>query len=80
VQKLAIEYLLATKQRYPDNVAFVEGGSRVTYAQLWLRVLALSRLVRSSVPAEPRPVVVSIDKSIDAPIAILAVQLSGQRI
>jgi hypothetical protein len=50
VQKLGIEYLLATKERYPDNVAFVEGGSRVTYAELWLRVLALSRLVRSSVP------------------------------
>lgn len=54
VQKLAIEYLLATK-RYPDNVTFVEGGSRVTYAELWLRVLALTRLVRSSVPGEPDP-------------------------
>jgi len=53
VQKLAIEYLLATRERYPDNIAFVEGGSRVTYAQLWLRVLALSRLVRSSVPGRP---------------------------
>lgn len=80
MQKLAIEYLLATKERYPDNVAFVEGGSRVTYAQLWLRVLALSRLVRSSVPGEARPVVVSIDKSTDAIIAILAVQLSGHNV
>ena len=53
VQKLAIEYLLATKERYPDNIAFVEGRARVTYAELWLRVLALTRLVRSSVPGEP---------------------------
>jgi acyl-CoA synthetase (AMP-forming)/AMP-acid ligase II len=80
VQKLAIEYLLATKQRYPDNVAFVEGGSRITYAELWLGVLELSRLVRSSVPGEARPVVVSIDKSIDALIAILAVQLNGRNV
>ena len=58
----------------------MEGGSRITYAELWLRVLALTRLVRSSVRGEPRPVVVSIDKSIDAPIAVLAVLLSGRNV
>ena len=77
MQKLAIEYLLRTKDRYPDNIALVEGNSNITYADLWLRVMALSRLIRSSVQGAPQPIVVSIEKSIDAVIAILAVQLSG---
>ena len=80
VQKLAIEYLLATKERYPDNVAFVEGGSRVTYAELWLRVLALSRGSLVGSRGSPDPSSFPSTNPSTRSSAILAVQLSGHNV
>ncbi|TAN46686.1 MAG: hypothetical protein EPN21_19780 [Methylococcaceae bacterium] len=77
MQKLAIDYLIQTKTRHPDHIALVEADTRITYAELWQSAVALGYRIRQAVPGARRPVVVSMDKSIAAVVAILAVQLSS---
>lgn len=77
MQTLAIDYLFQTQQRHPDRIALVEEGQKLSYAELWRGAVALGWRIRQAVPGERRPVVVAIDKSIAAVMAIVAVQLSG---
>lgn len=77
MQTLAIEYLRATAQRFPDRIALVEGGRRLTFAELWWRGVALSLAMIDAGAGEDVPVLLEIPKSIEAVIALVAVQLSG---
>ncbi len=77
MQKLALEYLIRAKDRFPGHTALVEEGAAISYADLWRRAVALGWRIREAVPGARRPVVIAIDKSIAAVTALLAVQLSG---
>jgi D-alanine--poly(phosphoribitol) ligase subunit 1 len=77
MQKLALEYLIHTKDRFPDRTALVEEGASLSYRELWQAAVALGGQIKRAVPGPRRPVVVDIDKSIVAVTALLAVQLSG---
>ena len=77
MQTLAIEYLRATAQRFPDRIALVEGDRRLTFAELWRRGVGLAVAMIGAGAGENVPVLLEIPKSIEAVVALVAVQLSG---
>ncbi len=74
---LAIEYLKATVGRYPNKAAIVESEASVSFLQVWNRALHLAHWIVVRFPARSLPVAIDLPKSIDAIIALVAVQLSG---
>ena len=77
MQKLAIEYFLDTRLKFPDKTAIVEGEQSITFYDLWTNSLSLAYWIISEFRWVKMPVVVHLPKSIDAVIAMLAIQLSG---
>ena len=75
--RLAADYLVRIKDRFPDRVAVVEGDRRITFRELWDRSVHLGVWIRESFGVESTPVVVAIPLGIDAVVALLGVQLSG---
>lgn len=74
---LAIDYLKTTVERYPDKTAIVDSGASVSFLQVWNRALHLARWISVRFPDRGLPVAIDLPKSIDAIIALVAVQLSG---
>jgi amino acid adenylation domain-containing protein len=77
MQKLAIEYLQQTKERFPDKTAIVDAGGSISFIDLWYGSLALARHLTAGTGGGNLPIVVDIPKSIPAIVAIAAIQLSG---
>ncbi len=77
MQNLAIEYLLKTKDRFPEKTAIVDNGQGITFRELWKSSLSLAYWINTEFNITNQPVSVSLPKSIDAVIALLAIQLSG---
>ena len=77
MQKLATEYLLATRKRHPDKTAVVSREESVTFSELWRRGVELGFYLKKATGVWNTPVVIDIEKSIDAVVAMAAVQLSG---
>ena len=72
-----IEQLLSVVQHYPEHIALEEEGGCISYHQLHQRVHQLgSYLIEQNYPANSG-IVISIDKSTDYIIALLAVWWSG---
>ena len=77
MQKLAIEYLQNTKSRFPEKTAVVDEGQGITFIQLWTSSLSLAYWINTEFQITNQPICVGLPKSIDAVIAILAIQMSG---
>jgi len=77
MQKLAIEYLLKTKDSFPDKIAIVDEEHSITFIELWGRSLALAYWIATEFQITHQPISVNIPKSIEAIIGLLAIQLSG---
>jgi len=77
MQKLAIEYLQKTKDRFPQKTAVADGQQRVTFLELWEKSIALAYWINDEFKITNQPIIVNISKSIDAIIAFLAIQLSS---
>jgi D-alanine--poly(phosphoribitol) ligase subunit 1 len=77
MQKLAIEYLLATRERFADRTALVSGEESVTFSELWRRGVELGHGLARATGAWNTPFVIDIEKSTDAVAAMVGVQLSG---
>ncbi len=77
MQKLAIEYLQKTKDRFPDKTALVDDGQSITFSELWRSSLALAYWINTEFQITNQPISVNLPKSIDAVIALLGIQLSG---
>ncbi|MFT4579546.1 MAG: D-alanine--poly(phosphoribitol) ligase subunit 1 [Nitrospinales bacterium] len=77
MQKLAIEYLLKTKDRFPKKIAIVDGEQSITFFELWRKSLALAYWITTEFQITNQPISVNLQKSIDAIIALLAIQLTG---
>jgi D-alanine--poly(phosphoribitol) ligase subunit 1 len=76
MQKLAIEYLKKTKERFPDKTAVVDDGQAITFNELWNRSLALAYWINTEFNIINQPISISLPKTIEAIIALLAIQLS----
>ncbi len=77
MQKLAIEYLLKTKERFPNKIAIVDGEQSITFFELWKKSLSLAYWITTEFQITNRPISLNLKKSIDAIIALLAIQLTG---
>jgi D-alanine--poly(phosphoribitol) ligase subunit 1 len=77
MQKLAIEYLLKTKDLFPDKIAIVDGEQSITFFELWRKSLALAYWITTEFKITNQPISVNLQKSIEAIIALLAIQLTG---
>lgn len=77
MQKLAIEYLQKTKDKFPEKTALVDEGQGITFGQLWRNSLALAYWINTEFQITNQPISVNLPKSIDAVIALLGIQLSG---
>jgi len=77
MQTLAIEYLRATAQRFPERVALVDGDRRITFAGLWEQGVALASAILQAGVGGNIPVLLEIPKSIEAVVGLVAVQLTG---
>jgi D-alanine--poly(phosphoribitol) ligase subunit 1 len=77
MQKLAIEYLQNTKNKFPEKTALVDEGQEITFIQLWNTSLALAYWINTEFKITNQPICVNLPKSINAVIALLAIQLSG---
>ena len=77
MQKLAIEYLLKTKDLFPNKIAIVDGEQSITFFELWRKSLALAYWVSTEFQITNQPISVNLQKSIDAIVALLAIQLTG---
>jgi D-alanine--poly(phosphoribitol) ligase subunit 1 len=77
MQKLAIEYLQKTKDRFPQKIAVVDGRQRITFLELWKNSIALAYWINREFKITNQPITVNISKSIDTIIAFLAIQLSN---
>jgi len=77
MQKLAIEYLQKTKDRFPEKTALIDEGQGITFSELWKSSLALAYWINTEFQITNQPISVNLLKSIDAVIALLGIQLSG---
>ncbi|MBT5549341.1 MAG: amino acid adenylation domain-containing protein [Nitrospina sp.] len=77
MQNLAIEYLQNSKNKFPDKTALVDDGQGITFNRLWDNSLALAYWINTEFHITNQPISVNLPKSIDAVIALLAIQLSG---
>lgn len=77
MQKLVIEYLWQTRRRFPDKPAVVDEGRSISFSGLWRRSLLLTLAIERCGDGAGRPVVVDMPKSIEAVVAILALQWLG---
>ena len=77
MQRLALEYLWHSRQRFPEKTAVVDGNKCISFAELWEQSLLLGQQIKQRVPASGHPIVIDMHKSIEAVIAILAAQWSG---
>ncbi len=78
MQRLAIEYLIHTKDRFSDKAAIVDADGHVTFAELWRRALSLAHHLGRAVDGRDVPIVIDLPKCVDAVVALVAVQLIGQ--
>jgi D-alanine--poly(phosphoribitol) ligase subunit 1 len=77
MQKLAIEYLKKTKNQFPEKTAIIDSGQGITFSELWRSSLSLAYWINAEFNIINQPILVNLPKSIDAIIALLAIQLSG---
>ena len=77
MQKLAIEYLQKTKDKFPEKTAIVDEGQSITFSELWRSSLALAYWINTKFQITNQPISVNLPKFIDAVIALLGIQLSG---
>ena len=77
MQNLAIEYLQSTKNKFPEKTAIVDEGQGITFNQLWKNSLTLAYWINTEFQITNQPICVGLPKSIDAVIALLAIQMSG---
>ena len=77
MQNLAIEYVQNSKNKFPDKTALVDDGQGITFNRLWDNSLALAYWINTEFHITNQPISVNLPKSIDAVIALLAIQLSG---
>lgn len=77
MQKLAIEYLLKTKGRFPNKIAIVDGEQSITFLEIYKKSLSLAYWITTEFQITNQPISVNLQKSIDAIIAFLAIQLAG---
>lgn len=77
MQELAIEYLQKIKDQFPEKTAIVDSGQAITFSELWRSSLSLAYWINTEFNIINQPISVNLPKSIDAVIALLAVQLSG---
>jgi amino acid adenylation domain-containing protein len=64
-------------RRTPDAIALSQGGHRLTYAELDGRANRLARLLRELGAGPERLVGVCLERSVDLPVALLAVLKAG---
>ncbi len=77
MQKLAIEYLQKTQCKLPNKTAIVDHKNSIRFEELWQRSILLAGWLRENFNKDNQPIVVDIPKSIEATIAFLALQLTG---
>ncbi len=75
--RLAVELLYRTRERFPGKVAVVDRGREITFSALWEAAVELGFLLKETVSSKNVPIVINMDKSIQAVIAMIGVQLSG---
>jgi amino acid adenylation domain-containing protein len=77
MQTLAIEYLRNTARKFPERIAVVDNGREIRFAELWERAVSLAVALLDTEPRRNLPVLIDIPKSIEAVVALVAVQLTG---
>jgi len=77
MQKLAIEYLQKTQQKFPNKIALVDQNSSIRFDELWRRSIIFGGWLTENFGRYNQPIVVDIPKSIEAIIALIAIQLTG---
>ncbi len=77
MQQLAIEYLQKTKDQFPEKFAIIDSGQGITFSELWRSSISLAYWINAEFNILNQPISVNLPKSIDAIIALLAIQLSG---
>ena len=77
MQTLAIEYLQKTKDTFPEKTAIIDNGQEITFKELWRNSLSLAYWINDEFNIINQPISLNLPKSIDAVIALLAIQLSG---
>ncbi len=77
MQKLALEYLQKTQQKFPNRIAIVDPKSSISFGELWQRSILFGSWLMENFGRYNQPIVVDIPKSIEAVIALIAIQLTG---
>ncbi len=77
MQQLAIEYLQKTKDQFPEKTAIIDSGQGITFSELWRSSISLAYWINAEFNILNQAISVNLPKSIDAIIALLAIQLSG---
>jgi D-alanine--poly(phosphoribitol) ligase subunit 1 len=77
MQKLALEYLQKTQQKFPDKIALVDQNNSISFAELWRRSILFAGWLTENFGRYNQPIVIDISKSTEAIIALIAVQLTG---
>ena len=77
MQKLAIEYLQNTQKILPNKIAIIDDGQCITFRELWTRSLTLAYWINTKFQITNQPISINLPKSIEAIIALLAIQMSG---
>jgi amino acid adenylation domain-containing protein len=61
----------------PDQVALTDGTTTLTYTEMWERVSAVAAALQSHGARVGAPVATLFDRSVDAVVALLAIQVAG---
>ena len=77
MQKLAIEYLQNIQKTLPNKTAIIDDGQCITFRELWTRSLTLAYWINTKFQITNQPISINLPKSIEAIIALLAIQMSG---
>jgi len=72
-----LKYLQATASRFPDKVAFCDGMTSITFAQLNTQGQALGVKISRETPHINRPVAVLCDRTVQTLVAFVGVLYSG---
>ncbi len=77
MQKLALEYLQRTQLEFPNKIAIIDQKNSISFRELWQRSIRLGNWLLDNYDRYNQPMVVDIPKSIEAVIAFVAIQLTG---
>lgn len=73
-----LEYFSENIEKYPDKVAIIDGNQKISFKELYCRVVTLSNLIKAKLQNKNNQIIaVMLPKSIDSIVANLAIMWSG---